>query len=320
MYTNNNDITNLVTVTQNNQGSEITGNFDNIYDNKLNPFTEVIKEPLSTDEGGYSKAFSVRLPELNKEVGVVKKEYMAVSNIDIHKVGQAIRNQSNMQWKHLKCFFDGKVFKNQYICEDSGLQKQVPNMEAGDVIGIVMEEQNSYDSSVSAGIFFSFLRLVCTNGMTSKKYGFGHTFKHTRKNIDWEDSIYRSVGLLNGQTPEVKLDQFVKACGHLHKSIDFQDLDILTYSRKYLRNLPATQYGQIIRNMMLARKSIGNPKYGHNNSSYTGWDLLNSGTEILTHKNKATQGNMRNNIIMTDGMLQYGIDQQDNERLYKSFN
>jgi hypothetical protein len=72
--------------------------------------------------------------------------------------------------------------------------------------------------------------------------------------------------------------------------------------------------------MMLARKGNGDPKYGHNNSSYTGWDLLNSGTEILTHKNKATQGNMRNNIIMTDGMLQYGIDQQDNERLYKSFN
>ena len=63
MYANNNDITNLVTVTQSNQGSEIAGNFDNIYDNKLNPFTEVVKVPLSTDEGGYSKAFSVRLPE-----------------------------------------------------------------------------------------------------------------------------------------------------------------------------------------------------------------------------------------------------------------
>ena len=58
---------------------------------------------------------------------------------------------------------------------------------------------------------------------------------------------------------------------------------------------------------MISRESNGDPKYGKS-GKFTAWDLLNSGTEILTHKNKATQGNMRNNIIMTDGMLQYGKD------------
>tara|TARA_R100001082_G_scaffold102546_1_gene72731 strand:+ start:609 stop:1598 length:990 start_codon:yes stop_codon:yes gene_type:complete len=315
-----NNITDQVQVIQNSHAIENNLNFDNVYDNKINPFTEIVKVPLSTSDNGYSKAFSVRLPELNdREVGIVKKEYMAVSNLDIHKVGQAIRDQSNLQWEHLKCFFDGKVFKNQYICKDSGLEMQVPNMQVGDTIGIVMEEQNSYDSSVSAGIFFSFLRLLCTNGMTSKKYGFGHTFKHTQNNIDWEDSIYRSVNLLNGQTPTARLNQFVGACGNLQKSIDFHDLDILTHSRKYIRSLPTTQYGQIIRNMMISRESNGDPKYGKS-GEFTAWDLLNSGTEILTHKNKPTQGNMRNNIIMTDGMLQYGSDKSDQETIRESFN
>tara|TARA_S200002703_G_scaffold149281_1_gene146685 strand:+ start:313 stop:1266 length:954 start_codon:yes stop_codon:yes gene_type:complete len=317
MYTNNNH---LPTVVNSNNEVEYLPPVENVYDTKLDPFTEVVKVPLSTDEGGYSSAFSVRLPELqNKEVGIVKKEYMAVSNLDIHKVGEAIRQQSGLQWKYLKTFFDGKMYKMSYICKDSGLQAQVPNMAVGDTIGIVMDEVNSYDGSVSAGITFSFLRLLCTNGMTSKQFGFGHTFKHTNKNLEWDSNIYQACNLLNNNG-SVKLTNFVNACSNLQRPIEFPDLRQLTESKAYLHNLPTTQYGQIVRNMFIAKESNGDRKYGMASNQFTGWDLLNSGTEILTHKNKPTQGNMRNNIIMTDGMLNWGQDKKDQESIHSTLN
>ena len=72
--------------------------------------------------------------------------------------------------------------------------------------------------------------------------------------------------------------------------------------------------------MFTAKESNGDRKYGMTSNQFTGWDLLNSGTEILTHKNKPTQGNMRNNIIMTDGMLNWGQDKKDQESIHSTLN
>ena len=311
------DVTDLTT-TNVEPVTEIKETVKNSYDENLNPYTEIEKVQLQTPYAGSSGAFSVRLPEISdKEVGVVKESYLLVSNLDIHKVGQAIRDQSGLKWDHFKSFFDGKVFKNQFICKDDRLISKVPQVD--DLIGLVMEEQNSYDSSLSAGINFSFLRLICTNGMSSKKFGFGHSFKHNQNNVDWENEIYQAVNLLNSSKPIQHLERFTRACGTLQKPISFSDLHSLTRSKSYLRNLPTQQYGQIVRNMFLAKESNGDKKYG-NGVDYTAWDLFNSGTEILTHQKKLTQGAMRNNIILVDGMLNWGADQEDNDTLSRSYN
>ena len=52
-------------------------------------------------------------------------------------------------------------------------------------------------------------------------------------------------------------------------------------------------------------------KYPQNGDSFTGWDLLNSGTEILWHQKKITQGAMTNNSHVVDGLLKYGQDTWD---------
>jgi hypothetical protein len=49
-------------------------------------------------------------------------------------------------------------------------------------------------------------------------------------------------------------------------------------------------------------------EYPISGTEFTAWDLLNSGTEILWHQNKITQGAIKNNALVVDGLLQYGKD------------
>ena len=278
----------------------------NQFDNTLDPFTEIQKLPLQTQYGGLSKAHSIRLMLKGKdtEMGIVKENYLCVSNKEISEVGREIRNASGMHWELQKVFFDGKVFRETWLCKDGGLEAKVP--EVGDVVGLVMEVVNSYDSSTKAGILCYFMRLVCKNGMRSKTHKFGYEFRHTLNNqLDWQSEINQSVAQLTGRNPEYMLNQFSQACGKLQKPIDFQELQVLTDNDKYLGKLPTQQYGQIVKNMLVSKE------YPQTGTEFTAWDLLNSGTLILWHQNKITQGAIKNNALVVDGLLQYGKDTYD---------
>ena len=116
----------------------------------------------------------------------------------------------------------------------------------------------------------------------------------------------------------MKLPAFANACGALQKPIDFHDLKLISTGvldndgkpvkdKEYLSKLPTQQYGQIVKNMLVSEN------YPQNGDSYTSWDLLNSGTEILWHQRKITQGAIKNNSHVVDGLLRYGRDTLDNQ-------
>jgi len=278
----------------------------NSFDSSLDPFTEIQKLSLSTEYGGASKAHSIRMMLKGKdtELGIVKENYLCISNKEISEVGSEIRTVSGMQWELQKVFFDGKVFRETWLCTDGGLQSEVPVV--GDVVGLVMEIINSYDSSTRAGILCYFMRLECLNGMRSKAHQFGYSFRHTLNNeLDWQSEINQSVVQLTGNNPQYMLNQFSEACGKLQKPIDFQELKIISENNNYLGKLPTQQYGQIVKNMMVSKD------YPQDGNQFTAWDLLNSGTEILWHQKKITQGAIKNNALVVDGLLQYGKDTYD---------
>tara|TARA_R100001082_G_C4333682_1_gene146857 strand:- start:69 stop:1058 length:990 start_codon:yes stop_codon:yes gene_type:complete len=278
----------------------------NSFDSSLDPFTEIQKLPLSTEYGGSSKAHSIRMMVKGNdtELGVVKGGYLCVSNKEISEVGSEIRSASGMQWELQKVFFDGKVFRETWLCLDGGLQSEVPVV--GDIVGLVMEVVNSYDSSTKAGILCYFMRLTCLNGNRSKDYQFGYSFRHTLNNeLDWQSEINQSVAQLTGNNPQYMLNQFTEACGKLQKPIDFQELKVLSENPDYLGKLPTQQYGQIVRNMLVSQN------YPQSGNEFTAWDLFNSGTEILWHQKKITQGAIKNNALVVDGILRYGKDTYD---------
>ena len=278
----------------------------NRFDNTLDPFTEIQKLPLQTQYGGLSKAHSIRMMLKGKdtEMGIVKENYLCISNKEISEVGSEIRNASGMQWELQKVFFDGKVFRETWLCKDGGLEASVPKV--GDIVGLVMEVINSYDSSTKAGILCYFMRLDCLNGMRSKTYQFGYSFRHTLNNeLDWQSEINQSVIQLTGNNPQYMLNQFSEACGKLQKPIDFQELKLHSENNAYLGKLPTQQYGQIVKNMLVSEE------YPQSGNEFTAWDLLNSGTQILWHQKKITQGAIKNNALVVDGLLQYGKDTYD---------
>ena len=278
----------------------------NSFDSTLHPFTEIQKLPLQTQYGGLSKAHSIRMMLKGKdtEMGIVKENYLCISNKEISEVGSEIRNASGMQWELQKVFFDGKVFRETWLCKDGGLEASVP--QVGDIVGLVMEVINSYDSSTKAGILCYFMRLACLNGMRSKTHQFGYSFRHTLNNeLDWQSEINQSVIQLTNRNPQYMLNKFTEACGKLQKPIDFQELKVLSENNAYLGKLPTQQYGQIVKNMLVSEE------YPQSGNEFTAWDLLNSGTQILWHQKKITQGAIKNNALVVDGLLQYGKDTYD---------
>ena len=284
-WNNQQDITDLVMAESSVTESvpeirNLGGNYD--------PFIEIHKQPTFLPSGKQSGAYAITLGDNEKEVGIVKDNYLLIENQKISEIGQNIMADSGIDFQPDKMFFNGKQFREIYVAKDAGLEVQVPRV--GDLIGLVCEIQNSYDSSIKAGINIYFQRLVCENGMLSKAFGFGHTFWHTKNNVDWVTEISKATQVLRNQSGS-RLQSFAEACGRLQKPIELQD--VANIRENYLPKLPTQQFGQMIDKYLTDK-------------DYSAWGLLNAGTNVLWHSNKLTTANFNNNSLVVDGMLEYG--------------
>jgi hypothetical protein len=118
----------------------------------------------------------------------------------------------------------------------------------------------------------------------------GHTFWHTKNNVNWANEISRATQVLRNQSGS-RLQSFAEACGRLQKPIELQD--VANIRENYLSKLPTQQFGQMIDKYLIDK-------------DYSAWGLLNAGTNVLWHSNKLTTANFNNNSLVVDGMLEYG--------------
>ncbi len=295
-----NNITDLVPVTEPNQVTEPT--IKN-YGGNLDPFMEVHKEQLTFPDGSINPmVYGVRLGTQDKLLaGNVSANYLLVPNRELMDVAMEIMAVSGLKWEHEKRFFNNKgQFRDIYFCKDGGLEKPVPNV--GDLVGLVLEVQNSYNGSTGAGIRIYFQRYICKNGMTSNKYGFGYMFSHNKgQSLNWKDEIFQATNMLRNSS-EYHLTNFVEACGKLQKPVDNTEIKLIR--EKYIpkgtggNQLPIQQFGQLM------------DKY-YEDGDFTAWGLLNAGTSVLWHPEKLTNANFSNNSVVVDGLLQYGKDTEE---------
>ena len=304
----NNDITSQVQVYSENQvDSEIQklSEIDTESDlpnvgGDLDAFLPINKVPLTTDMGGYSRAHSVRLEKDGKEVemGVVGENYLLVPNKQLMEVAQGIIDISGLSFKPIKKFFNGKQFRYVWQIEDAGLEVKVP--EVGDVMGICMMMNNSYDGSLKAGIQLFLMRLACLNGQTSREYGWGIDFRHYNTNgIDWEQNIIKAGSILKGKQIEALPTRFANDMSNLLSPITLQDLSNIRQNDEYLGKLPAQQYAQMMDKMF-------DDGMVTDSNSFTAYDLFNAGTNVLWHQKKMTTASFKNNALVVDGMMNYG--------------
>ena len=260
---------------------------------KYNPYGDIKKMDL-TANGVKSSAYSIHLEtpledKPWKEVGVVGGDYLLVKNADAVSMLHDITDNSDMNWNEHRTFFNGRQF--MYAMTTNDVTKEVAE---GDFVGLGIAVWNSYDGSRRLQYEMFVNRLLCLNGMMSKKYFFNRKFKHDNTSSDWENDLIDITSVVN-KSPE-RLETFANTCKKLLNPLRTQDLSVLRTD--YVSQLPVTRFGNIMDEFLTDEEYI----------NQTGWDFLNASTETLWHNKKPTVADYNNNQYMVDGILSFSQD------------
>ncbi len=128
----------------------------------ISAFAEVELQPLLHSNGEESSRVAVVVdPEGEKfEAGVMSHDYKLISNKSISNVAHELLDRTDLPYEEHKVIWDGRRFKQQF--QILGMESEV---EVGDIVGVMLCAQNSYQGSLMAGISFELLRLACENGL-----------------------------------------------------------------------------------------------------------------------------------------------------------
>jgi len=257
----------------------------------MNPYLPIRKVPLDYD-GIQSSAFSVQMQKPNdtsfswSEVGVVGNNYMLLPNEEVKNAAHQVAEECKIDFVHDKTFFNGRNFvysmKSQHIAGE---------VKVGDDVALGMQFWNSYDGSKAFGFAMMLYRLICTNGMMSKDHFNTYRFKHEPKSEDWGDSLEQVVTNINNLVSGTyQLDDFIK---NLRKLSALEvTMDVLGDVRhNHLQEIPVSIWGQIV------------DRFTHTSKEdYSGWNLLNAGTDLLWHKENPTITTYGQNATIVDGL------------------
>jgi len=164
---------------------------------------DVHQEPLLTTDGkrtGYFGMVRRDTPE-PMTLGVCTEQYGVVKNADlVSMVDDSLAGiNSSLSNYNSKKFVvrDGSRFYARYDFPDFKTElKPVGKRAKGDILGLRLTVNNSYDRSCRVSLTLGFLRLICTNGMTSLTKEFSMTKRHTLAvNLDFiGDALAKAIG------------------------------------------------------------------------------------------------------------------------------
>ena len=260
----------------------------------MNPYLPIRKVPLDYN-GISSSAFAVQMQHPSgkdtpntewKETGVVGHSYMLLPNEEVKNAAHQVAEESNIEFVHDKTFFNGRNFvysmKSQHIAGE---------VTVGDDVALGMQFWNSYDGSKAFGFAMMLYRLICTNGMMSKDHFNTYRFKHEPKSENWEENLEQVVTNINNLVSGTyQLDDLIKNLRKL--STTEVTMDVLGDVRhNHLQEIPVSIWGQIV------------DRFTHTSKEdYTGWNLLNAGTDLLWHKENPTITTYGQNATIVDGL------------------
>jgi len=173
---------------------------------------DVHQEPLLTTDGKRTGYFGMVRRDTAEPItlGVCTEQYGVVKNADlIEMVETNLANHDKLSNFNSKKFVvrDGARFYASYDFPDFKTElKPIGKRAKGDILGLRLVVNNSYDRSCRVSLSLGFLRLVCTNGMTSLTKEFSMTKRHTLAvNLDFVgdalahacDSVEASAQIFN---------------------------------------------------------------------------------------------------------------------------
>ena len=265
----------------------------------MNPYLPIRKVPLDYN-GISSSAFAVQMhhPAGNttpnaewKETGVVGNSYMLLPNEEVKNAANQVAKECNLNFTFDKTFFNGRSYaysmKSDHVCGE---------IAQNDDVALGMQFWNSYDGSKAFGFAMMLYRLICTNGMMSKDYFSTYRFKHEPSSANWHENLEQVVTNINNlSNGSQRLDDFITNLRSLNNlKVTTDTLGKLRHN--YLKDIPVQLWGNIVDNFI-------NPDIARNpHIKHTGWDLLNTATDILWHKKNPTVASYNQNHIIVDGL------------------
>jgi len=168
---------------------------------------DVHQEPLLTTDGKRTGYFGMVRRDTAEPItlGVCTEQYGVVKNADlIEMVESNLATHDKLSNYNSKKFVvrDGSRFYASYDFPDFKTElKPMGKRAKGDILGLRLVVNNSYDRSCRVSLSLGFLRLVCTNGMTSLSKEFSMTKRHTLAvNLDFVgDALARATDSVESQ-------------------------------------------------------------------------------------------------------------------------
>lgn len=146
---------------------------------------DVQQEPLVTTDGKPTGYFGMVRRDLEQPmtIGVCTENYGVVKNADlVDMVEENLAKHDRLSNYNSKKFVvrDGSRFYASYDFPDFTTKlKPIGKRAKGDILGVKLVINNSYDRSCRVSMNLGFNRLVCTNGMTTLTKEFSMTKRHT---------------------------------------------------------------------------------------------------------------------------------------------
>ena len=255
----------------------------------LDPYAPIEKAPLFARDAMQSRGVSVRLadPEVGwREVGVVRPSYLLVPNAEVRQMAERIAEASGLAWVEDRVFFDGKRYLYGLVADPEIVYAEVT---VGDVLGIGLLVENSYDGSRKLGASLYVHRLACANGMLAPTRLARVRFKHALASSSWRDDLSHALAML-GAAPRL-LSAFAASAARLARH-ELGTPELAAIRRGPLAGLPVSLWGRIV------DRYLGE-------DDPTGWGLLNAATAECWHSERPTVADFGHNETATAGLIRY---------------
>lgn len=168
---------------------------------------DVHQEPLLTTDGKRTGYFGMVRRDTAEPItlGVCTEQYGVVKNADLIEMVESNLATHDKLSNYTSDKFvvrDGSRFYASYDFPDFKTELKPTGKRAkGDILGLRLVVNNSYDRSCRVSLSLGFLRLICTNGMTSLSKEFSMTKRHTLAvNLDFVgDALARATDSVESQ-------------------------------------------------------------------------------------------------------------------------
>tara|TARA_R100000808_G_scaffold6729_1_gene19762 strand:- start:1262 stop:2110 length:849 start_codon:yes stop_codon:yes gene_type:complete len=266
---------------------------------KLDPYADIRKVPLVGTDGTSSSAFGIQTDTGKKgkskwqEVGVVRDDYLLVSNQQVFDMANHITQESPLKWEVKKEFYNGKSFGLYYTATDQTRTiDSEDGIKKGDAVALGLHFLNSYDGSkaLTAGLHLE--RLICANGMITNHGLSSVRILHDKSNAKWEEDVEKILGLIDSSDEQVS--SMMSAFSEMDRSI--LDEGMLRHiANNVIPGIADGTFGKIYRKFSEDNKG----------NSATVWDWYNACTDVLWKNPNQTKADFSNNAYVTDRMIEF---------------